>query len=159
MLTTAQARKLRAQYGPNEIILQNKKSIILHFLKKLFNPLIITLIFVAGLSFFLGENVNSVIIIAMAILSVILSFVQEYHASRTAEKLRAMIKIDAVVLRDGQKIGFSKAYIAQYSPRPGTVAAKLKDDVPQKEKRRRWELLDRLINKKTTACPVNDALR
>jgi len=47
-----------------------------------------------------------------------------------------------------KKIGFKKAYIAQYSPRPGTAAAKLKDDVPAKEKKRRWQLLNRLINKK-----------
>lgn len=46
-----------------------------------------------------------------------------------------------------KKIKFDKAYIAQYSPRPGTVAAKLKDDVPQKEKKRRWLVLENLINK------------
>jgi len=45
-----------------------------------------------------------------------------------------------------KKIKFDKAYIAQYSPRPGTVAAKLKDDVPQKEKKRRWLVLEKLIN-------------
>lgn len=45
-----------------------------------------------------------------------------------------------------QKIGFEKAYIAQYSPRPGTVAAKRKDDVSPTEKKRRWQILDRLIN-------------
>ncbi len=46
-----------------------------------------------------------------------------------------------------RKINFDKAYIAQYSPRPGTAAAKLKDDVPAEEKRRRWRILDTLINK------------
>ncbi len=46
-----------------------------------------------------------------------------------------------------KKIKFQKAYIARYSPRPGTVAAKLKDDVPSEEKKRRWKLLDNLINK------------
>ncbi len=45
-----------------------------------------------------------------------------------------------------QKIGFQKAYISQYSPRPGTAAAKLKDNVPKAEKKRRWLILDRLIN-------------
>ncbi len=46
-----------------------------------------------------------------------------------------------------KKINFSKAYIAQYSPRPGTAAVKLKDDVPTKEKKRRWRILDTLVNK------------
>jgi len=45
-----------------------------------------------------------------------------------------------------QKIGFVKAYIAKYSPRPGTSAYKLKDDVPSKEKKRRWRILEGLIN-------------
>lgn len=45
-----------------------------------------------------------------------------------------------------KKINFDKAYIAQYSPRPGTAAAKLKDDVPKVEKKRRWLVIDKLIN-------------
>jgi len=45
-----------------------------------------------------------------------------------------------------KKIGFEKAYISQYSPRPGTTAEKLKDDVPRAEKQRRWKILDKLIN-------------
>lgn len=48
-----------------------------------------------------------------------------------------------------QKVGFVKAYIAKYSPRPGTAAFKLKDDVPMVEKKRRWQILEKLINKKT----------
>lgn len=47
-----------------------------------------------------------------------------------------------------KKAKFSKAYISKYSPREGTTAFKLKDDVPYIEKKRRWEILDKLINKK-----------
>jgi tRNA-2-methylthio-N6-dimethylallyladenosine synthase len=46
-----------------------------------------------------------------------------------------------------QKIGFFKAYINQYSPRAGTVSAKMVDDVTPEEKKRRWLVLDKLINK------------
>ncbi|MBU1126832.1 MiaB/RimO family radical SAM methylthiotransferase [Patescibacteria group bacterium] len=46
-----------------------------------------------------------------------------------------------------KKINFVKAYISRYSPRPGTTASFLKDDVSPSEKRRRWKLLDELINK------------
>jgi len=45
-----------------------------------------------------------------------------------------------------KKAGFVKAYVAQYSPRWGTAAVKLPDDVPKKEKKRRWQILDDLIN-------------
>jgi len=48
-----------------------------------------------------------------------------------------------------RKIGFSKAYINRYSPRPGTLAAKLyPDDVSPREKKRRWWVLEKLVNEK-----------
>jgi tRNA-2-methylthio-N6-dimethylallyladenosine synthase len=46
-----------------------------------------------------------------------------------------------------KKAKFNKAYLAQYSPRPGTAAAKLKNTVPRQEKKQRWEILNNLINK------------
>ncbi|MFH1840917.1 MAG: MiaB/RimO family radical SAM methylthiotransferase [Candidatus Shapirobacteria bacterium] len=46
-----------------------------------------------------------------------------------------------------EQVGFVKAYVAQYSLRWGTAAAKLVDDVPKKEKKRRWQILDDLINR------------
>ncbi len=46
-----------------------------------------------------------------------------------------------------KKVGFTKAYVAMYSDRPGTAAHKVyKDDVPYKEKKRRWKILEELIN-------------
>jgi tRNA-2-methylthio-N6-dimethylallyladenosine synthase len=48
-----------------------------------------------------------------------------------------------------QKISFAKAYIAIYSPRPGTAAFSLKDNIPRQEKKRRWRVLEELI---TTAA-------
>ena len=48
-----------------------------------------------------------------------------------------------------QKIGFQRAFIAKYSPRPGTVASKLyPDNVSPQEKKRRWWILEKLINQK-----------
>ena len=47
-----------------------------------------------------------------------------------------------------KKVGFSKAYVAMYSDRPMTAAHKsLTDDVPHAEKKRRWNILEELINK------------
>lgn len=48
-----------------------------------------------------------------------------------------------------QKVDFEKAYIAMYSPRPMTAATKvLKDDIPYQVKKKRWLILENLINKK-----------
>ncbi|HLB32275.1 MAG TPA: radical SAM protein, partial [Patescibacteria group bacterium] len=45
--------------------------------------------------------------------------------------------------------GFQKAFIAMYSPRAGTAAAKMPDDVPRAEKKRRWEVLEKMINQRS----------
>jgi tRNA-2-methylthio-N6-dimethylallyladenosine synthase len=48
-----------------------------------------------------------------------------------------------------KKIKWQIAFVAQYSPRPGTAAWRIyQDDVSPQEKKRRWEILDELINKK-----------
>jgi len=46
-----------------------------------------------------------------------------------------------------KEIKFDYGYIAKYSPRPGTAAFKLKDDVPLEEKKRREKILRELIKK------------
>lgn len=47
-----------------------------------------------------------------------------------------------------KQVGFYKAYLAMYSDRPMTAAHKaFKDDVPHEEKKKRWQILEDLINK------------
>ncbi|MDO8514914.1 MAG: MiaB/RimO family radical SAM methylthiotransferase, partial [bacterium] len=47
-------------------------------------------------------------------------------------------------------VGFFKAYVSEYSDRQITAAHKIfKDDIMPVEKKRRWLILDNLINKKT----------
>ena len=44
------------------------------------------------------------------------------------------------------------AFVAMYSPRPGTASWRIyPDDVPHAEKKRRWQVLDELINKRQLA--------
>ncbi len=46
-----------------------------------------------------------------------------------------------------KKIGFAEAFVAAYSPRSGTAAAKFNDDVPSQEKKRRKRILLNLFPK------------
>ncbi len=46
-----------------------------------------------------------------------------------------------------KRIGFDMAYIAEYSPRPKTKAAQMKDNVSKKEKVRRREVLTKVLKK------------
>lgn len=48
-----------------------------------------------------------------------------------------------------KKVGFEIAYLNKYSPRSGTVSAKLyEDEITRAEKKRRWKILNDLVNKK-----------
>jgi tRNA-2-methylthio-N6-dimethylallyladenosine synthase len=61
--------------------------------------------------------------------------------SETDEEFKNTVKLC-------KRVGFEKAYIAMYSPRPMTAATKnLKDNVPYAVKKRRWRILENLINR------------
>ncbi|HHE76382.1 MAG TPA: tRNA (N6-isopentenyl adenosine(37)-C2)-methylthiotransferase MiaB, partial [Candidatus Parcubacteria bacterium] len=46
-----------------------------------------------------------------------------------------------------KEIKFDMAYVAQYSPRPGTTAARMKDNVPKEEKKKREKILTEVLKK------------
>ena len=47
-----------------------------------------------------------------------------------------------------KKMDWKVGFVAQYSPRPGTAAWRIYEDkIPHKTKKRRWEILDQIINK------------
>lgn len=51
-----------------------------------------------------------------------------------------------------KKVGFKVAFVARYSPRPGTASFRLyPDDVPAKVKKERWVILDQIANKDNLA--------
>lgn len=61
--------------------------------------------------------------------------------SETKEQFKNTLKLCKIAR-------FDKAFISQYSPRSGTLAANMTDNVPREEKKHRWLLLDKSINKK-----------
>ncbi len=55
-----------------------------------------------------------------------------------------------------QQLRWPVGFVAMYSPRPGTASWRIYlDDVPHVEKKRRWEVLDEIINKQ----PLRDGQR
>ncbi len=100
--TYSVAQRLRV-FGFNQIISKDEKGLIFQFLEKFSNPLIITLIIIAIISLFFGQKVNAIILILMAVFGVVLSFIQEYNASKNAKKLQEMVKIKVKVIRNGKQ--------------------------------------------------------
>jgi len=102
-LSNAEVVKRLKQYGPNEIVQSEKMSVLMDFLVRFKNPLILILIAAATLSYFLGELVSALIIIAMVILSVIVDFINTYKSKKAVAKLKARVMITATVIRDSKQ--------------------------------------------------------
>jgi len=98
-LAEREAEERLKTYGPNTIVREKKKGFLLQLLTRLANPLNILLIVLTGTSVLTGDLDAAVIIAAMVVLSVALSWVQEGRSNRAAEKLRAMVTTTATVLR------------------------------------------------------------
>jgi Ca2+-transporting ATPase len=89
-----------AQYGPNELEQQQKKSPWLLLLHQFTDFMIIVLMAAAVISGLIGDPVDSVIILVIVLLNAILGFVQEYRAEKAMEALRKMAVLNAKVIRN-----------------------------------------------------------
>lgn len=87
------------KFGPNAVAHETHKNLALQLLKYFSGPLNLLLLALAAISFAMGDREVAAIISLIVLVSVLLSFVQEYRSSRAAEKLRAMVSTTATVLR------------------------------------------------------------
>lgn len=100
-LTEQEAGKRLAQYGPNLLKSRKKTDVLTLLLGQFKSPIILILLFAAGLSFFLRDSTDAVIILAIVLASGLLGFWQERGASNAMDKLLAIVQIKAEVLRNG----------------------------------------------------------
>ena len=101
-LSEEEARKRILEYGHNEPAKKKKRTILVQILSKFVNPLVIVLLIIAGFSLFFGAKINAILVSFMAIMSVLLSFVQEYRAGKEAEKLIEMVRATSTVFRNSR---------------------------------------------------------
>ena len=101
-LTDEQAEERRAEHGPNVVVQENRFGWLGLLLHALVNPLVILLLVLAVVSFGTGDNRAGTVMICMVILGVVLRLVQEARADAAAARLKAMIKVTATVVRNGQ---------------------------------------------------------
>jgi Mg2+-importing ATPase len=94
------------QYGPNEVAHERRHEWLHRLWIAVRNPLVILLTILAILTFATAESTSDyaggVVMLVMVFLGVSLRFVQETRAGNAAAKLKAMIKVTATVIRDGQ---------------------------------------------------------
>jgi len=99
-LSSAEAAKRLALVGPN--VLRAHRARPWRVLgRQLRSPILILLFVTAGVSVFLGESANAVIIGVILTASIGLGFANEFRAERAADALHDQLRHTVVVLRDG----------------------------------------------------------
>ena len=100
-LTHSQSLSRLKANGPNLVEKDSARSALKIFLLQFKNWLITILLFAALVSYFLGDHLESLVIIAVVFLSVFAGFIQEYRTEKALKKLTKYISHKARVLRDG----------------------------------------------------------
>ncbi|NLY10909.1 MAG: calcium-transporting P-type ATPase, PMR1-type [Firmicutes bacterium] len=101
-LTSKEATKRLANFGPNMIKETKKDSLIVVFLKQFNDLMVLVLLATIGISALLGEVMDALAILAIVILNAVLGFIQEYRAEKSLEALKDLTTPISKVMRDGK---------------------------------------------------------
>ena len=115
-LTEGEAKARLARYGPNLVRQRKHRPLIVRYLARFKNPLVLILLGASAVSAMTREYTNFAILSVIVLLSVSLDFVQEYRANAAAEKLRLSVSLRALVMRDGKASTIPAAHVV-----PGDV--------------------------------------
>jgi Mg2+-importing ATPase len=102
-LSTGEARMRLTSYGANRLKPTKRSDVFTLLVAQFKSPIILILLFATGLSFFLHDPADALIILLIVLVSGLLGFWQEHSASDAVEKLLAMVQIKAKVLREGKQ--------------------------------------------------------
>jgi Mg2+-importing ATPase len=104
-LAEEEAQRRLDEYGPNTVAAEQRFTRLALFIKSCLNPLVILLSVLATISFATAQSESDLVggglMVIMVVLGVSLRFIQEARADTAAAKLKAMIRVTATVVRDG----------------------------------------------------------
>ncbi|MCG0276398.1 MAG: calcium-transporting P-type ATPase, PMR1-type [Thermosediminibacteraceae bacterium] len=99
-LSSEVAQQRLKEYGYNELEAKKGPTLFEMFLNQFKDFLVLILIAASIVSIFVGEVIDSVVIIFIVILNAILGVAQEYKANKALEALKKMAAPEAKVIRD-----------------------------------------------------------
>jgi P-type Mg2+ transporter len=100
-LATAEAGRRLDRVGPNVLQPRKRSGELVLLLGQFKSPLILILLFAAGLSFFLHDPADALIILGIILASGVLGFWQERGAAHAVDTLLAVVQTKATTRRDG----------------------------------------------------------
>ena len=101
-LSRQEARQRLSEYGANSLKQKRQSNTLTLLLSQFKSPIILILMAAAILSGFLGDIIDTVLILGIVLISGLLGFWQERGATDAVAKLLALVQVKATVLRDGQ---------------------------------------------------------
>ena len=101
-LTGEEAGRRLEKYGPNQLPREEPESLVVRFLRQFNDVLIYVLIVAAGITAFLGEWIDTGVILSVVFINAVIGFVQEGKAEAALESIRRMLSLHSLVQRDGK---------------------------------------------------------
>ena len=102
-LSSQKALALLKQYGHNELTEVKQFTLLKSFIGQFDNVLILLLIAAGGVSFFIGERLDSIFIFLIVILNTFFGLYQEFKAERALSLLKKLTVTTIRVIRDGKE--------------------------------------------------------
>ena len=103
-LSSEEAAKRIEKYGYNEIKEKKKETIFTIFLRQFKSFVVWVLFLAAGISYFTGHGIEFVVILLIIVFVILLSFFEEYKASKDMEALLKLAPKKSAVLRDNKSM-------------------------------------------------------
>ncbi|PJE76311.1 hypothetical protein COV04_00340 [Candidatus Uhrbacteria bacterium CG10_big_fil_rev_8_21_14_0_10_48_11] len=101
-LTDSEVATRRETSGTNELPVEGGIGWWRLLFRQLSSPLIYVLLIAAGLTFWLHEYVDTIVILVVVTLNTAIGFYQEYRSEQTLVSLRRIVRVLAIVKRNGQ---------------------------------------------------------
>lgn len=102
-LSSAEAAERLKKYGKNRLKEEGEQSYARLFMEQLNDPLIFILLAAAGVSLFLKEAGDAVIILTVIVVNACVGVIQEGKARKAMEALKKLTTDHALVIRDGRR--------------------------------------------------------
>ena len=112
-LTSNEASIRINKYGKNELPKKKTDSFLKIMFKQLIDPIVLLLVVAVIFSFIIGETVDAIAIIFIIMIDLLMGTWQEWKASKNAEALSNLIKVNVKVIRDNKEIEIDSSLLVK----------------------------------------------
>jgi magnesium-transporting ATPase (P-type) len=100
-LSSHEVTKRQTDIGLNVLPEAKRDSMVRRFLREFYNPLTAVLAFAVGMTIYLGDYIDSVVIAVVIVINAIIGFVQEFRAEEALRAVSGLLAPHCTVVRNG----------------------------------------------------------